>query len=314
MAEKLLVATGKTFYSMLTQLSGAITNIILDPIMIFGLLGCPAMGVKGAAAATVIGQCVGGAMGLILNFKVNKELHLNFKGFRPHRATIARIYSVGVPSIIMQSVGSIMTFCMNKILIAFSSTAVAVFGVYFKLQSFIFMPVFGLNNGMVPILSFNYGARKPDRMAKTIKLAVIYATVIMAVGFALFQLLPGAFLEMFSASGSMMAIGRPALRIISLSFLLAGFSVISCSVFQALGQGFLAMIVSVGRQLFMLIPAAFLLSLLGNLDLVWWAFPIAELASVALCAFFMARIFRRIIRPMRLAAGGRETFEQDPLS
>ena len=299
MAEKLLVATGKTFYSMLTQLAGALTNIILDPIMIFGLLGCPKMGVAGAAIATVIGQCVGGATGMFLNLRVNREIHLSIKGFSPHKATILRIYSVGVPSIIMQSVGSIMTFCMNKILIAFSSTAVAVFGVYFKLQSFIFMPVFGLNNGMVPILSFNYGARKPDRMAQTIRLAYTYAFLIMLLGFALFQLLPNVFLDMFSASQDMLAIGRPALRIISISFLLAGISVISCSVFQALGHGFLAMVVSVGRQLIVLIPAAYLLSLAGDVNLVWWAFPIAELAAVALCILFMFRVWRRVITPMR---------------
>ena len=267
--------------------------------MIFGLLGCPKMGVAGAAIATVIGQCVGGATGMFLNLRVNREIHLSIKGFRPHKATILRIYSVGVPSIIMQSVGSIMTFCMNKILIAFSSTAVAVFGVYFKLQSFIFMPVFGLNNGMVPILSFNYGARKPDRMAQTIRLAYTYAFLIMLLGFALFQLLPNVFLDMFSASQDMLAIGRPALRIISISFLLAGISVISCSVFQALGHGFLAMVVSVGRQLFVLIPAAYLLSLAGDVNLVWWAFPIAELAAVALCILFMFRVWRRVITPMR---------------
>lgn len=297
--ERLLQSTGQTKLSMWAQIIGAVANIILDPFFIYGWCGLPAMGTTGAAIATVIGQCVGGTMGLFLNLRVNREIHLSFKGFRPHKATILRIYSVGVPSIIMQSVGSIMTFCMNKILIAFSSTAVAVFGVYFKLQSFIFMPVFGLNNGMVPILSFNYGARKPDRMAQTIRLAYTYAFLIMLLGFALFQLLPDVFLNMFSASQDMLTIGRPALRIISISFLLAGISVISCSAFQALGHGFLAMVVSVGRQLFVLIPVAYLLSLAGDVNLVWWAFPIAELAAAALCVLFMIRVWRRVIAPMR---------------
>lgn len=303
MLEKLLVATGRSFYAMLSQLSGALTNIILDPIMIYGLFGFPRMEAAGAAIATVCGQLVGCVLALCFNFKFNKDVQLSFRGFRPRAAVIARIYNVAAPSIAMQAIGSVMTFCMNTILMAFSSTAVAVFGAYFKLQSFVFMPIFGLNNGMVPIVSYNYGARKPERIMKTIRLAWCYAIGIMFLGFLAAQLAPRVLLGMFDASEDMMGLGVVALHIISIHFLMAGFSVVTSSVFQALGQGIYALLVSVGRQLFVLIPVAYLLSLSGNVNLVWWAFPIAEGVSVVLCIVFFMRVHNKIIRPLFQSAG-----------
>lgn len=294
--ERLLQSTGKTIYTMITQGTGAIINIILDPILIFGLLGFPAMGVTGAAVATVAGQIVGGIMGVVINEKVNHEIKLIWKGFRPNLRMIGAIYRVGVPSIIMQAIGSLMTYGMNLILISFTSTATAVFGVYFKLQSFIFMPIFGLNNGMIPIVAYNYGAGKKERLIKTVKLSVAYAMAVMVIGFLIFQTLPQVLLQWFNASDRMMEIGVPALRIISISFLLAGFCIICGSVFQALGNGVYSMVVSIARQLVVLLPVAFLLSKLGNVNYVWWAFPIAELMSLALSTFFLFRIYHKIIK------------------
>ncbi len=294
--ERLLQSTGRTMLSMLTQGLGAVINIVLDPIFIFGWLGMPRMGVTGAALATVVGQIVGFALGIWLNHAKNHEIKLNLRAFKPDGRIIGRIYSVGLPSIIMASISSVMTFGMNKILIAFSSTATAVFGVYFKLQSFIFMPVFGLNNGMVPIVSYNLGARKKERMVKTIQLAVLYAVGIMALGVLLFQLLPRQLMLLFNASETMMNLAVPALRIISVHFLLAGYSIVISSVFQALGDGVPSLIISVARQLLVLLPAAWLLSLTGQVNNVWWAFPIAELVSAALCTLFFARDYRRKIK------------------
>ena len=294
--ERLLQSTGKTIYTMITQGTGAIINIILDPILIFGLLGFPAMGVTGAAVATVAGQIVGGIMGVVINEKVNHEIKLIWKGFRPSLQMIGAIYRVGVPSIIMQAIGSLMTYGMNLILISFTSTATAVFGVYFKLQSFIFMPIFGLNNGMIPIVAYNYRAGKKERLIKTVKLSVAYAMAVMVIGFLIFQTLPQVLLQWFNASDRMMEIGVPALRIISISFLLAGFCIICGSVFQALGNGVYSMVVSIARQLVVLLPVAFLLSKLGNVNYVWWAFPIAELMSLALSTFFLFRIYHKIIK------------------
>lgn len=302
--ERLLQATGRTFLTMITQAVGAIINIVLDPILIFGLFGFPRLEVAGAALATVIGQICGGLLGVFFNLTRNPDIHFKFRGFRPSGRVIGGIYSVGVPSIAMQSIGSVMVFGMNQILISFTATATAVFGVYFKLQSFIFMPVFGLNNGMVPIVAYNYGARKPDRIVKTIKLSVMYAVGIMLLGFLAFQTIPHVFLSMFLAegetTGDLLTIGVPALRTISYSFLFAGFCIVSSSVFQALGHGVLSLLVSVIRQLMVLLPVAFLLSRAFGLDAVWWAFPIAELFAVTLCCLFLRRVYLREIAPQKL--------------
>lgn len=296
--EKLLQATGKTFYTMLTQGLGAIINIILDPILIFGLLGMPKMGVAGAAVATIAGQIIASILAVVLNMKKNHEIQLKIKGFRPSKLIIARIYAVGVPSIMMAAIGSVMTFGMNKILISFTTTATAVFGVYFKLQSFVFMPIFGLNNGMVPIIAYNYGARKPKRLTKTIKLSIAAAVGIMLIGFILFQTMTEQLLMIFNASDNMLKIGVPALRIISICFLLAGFSIISSSLFQALSHGLLSLFVSLLRQIIIVLPAAYLLSLSGKLNLIWWAFPLAELFAASLCALFLRYIYKKEIKPM----------------
>lgn len=293
--EKLLQSTGKTLYSMITQAVGAVTNIILDPILIFGLLGMPKLGVAGAAIATVIGQIVGGTLGLIFNIKVNKEITLTVKGFKPDPGTIGNIYKVGVPSIIMQAIGSVMTYGMNQILITFSSTATAVFGVYFKLQSFFFMPVFGLNNGLIPIVAFNYGAGKRSRVIKAIKCSLVYAFVLLLAGFIVFETVPAVLLGMFEASDEMLAIGVPALRVIAFHFLIAWFCIIAGSVFQALGNGVYSLVVSVARQLVVLLPVAFILARLGGLHAVWWAFPIAELMSFCVSSLFMILINRKVI-------------------
>ena len=292
--ERLLQATGKTIYSMITQMVGAVINIIFDPIFIFVF----DMGVAGAAWATVLGQVAGAFLGVYFNAKRNTEITLSFKGFRPNGQIIRRIYSVGVPSIIMASIGSVMTFGMNKILIGFTTTATAVFGVYFKLQSFVFMPVFGMNNGLVPIVAYNFGARKPERMVKAVKLGAIYATAIMAAGAAVFLLIPHLLLGLFDASEYMLEIGVPALRIICLSFLLAGFGIVASSFFQSLGHGVLSLIISLVRQLIVLLPAAWLLSLSGRLDLVWWAFPISEVFSATLSVLFLIYAYRKEVKPM----------------
>ena len=297
--ERLLQSTGKTFYAMIVQLVGAITNIILDPIFIFGYLGVPAMGVAGAALATVAGQIVACIVGYFINQAKNTEIKLSLKTFRPEKAIISNIYSVGIPSIIMASIGSIMTFGMNKILIAFTSTATAVFGVYFKLQSFIFMPVFGLNNGTVPIIAYNYGARKPERIVKTLKLAIIYAVSIMFVGFLAFQLIPDKLLLIFNASDLMQEIGVPALKIISLSFMAAGYGIACSSMFQALGHGMMSLYMSVVRQLVVLLPAAFILSKIGGLKYVWFAFPISEVTSLILATVFLIKIYKTKILPLK---------------
>lgn len=294
--EKLLQATGKTVYSMLSQGLGAIINIILDPILIFGLFGLPAMGVAGAAIATVIGQIASGALALYFNFTKNKEITFLLSNMKPDKATVAKIYQVGVPSIIMQSIGSVMTYCMNLILIGFTSTATAVFGVYFKLQSFFFMPVLGLNNGMVPIIAYNYGAGKRSRLLKTAKLSYVYAFCLLLLGFLAFEFIPTTLLGFFEASPEMIEIGVPALRIIGIHFLIAWYCIITSSIFQALGNGVYSMVVSVARQLVVLIPTAFILSKLGGLQAVWWAFPIAELMSLAVSGIFLMITYKKVIK------------------
>ena len=302
MGEKLLAATGRTYLSMISQLVGAVVNIILDPIFIFGYCGEALSGTTGAAVATVIGQFCGAGMTLFFNLNRNPDIQISFKGFRPSAKAIGRIYTVGLPSIAMQCVGSLMTFGMNLILMSFSATAVAVFGVYFKLQSFVFMPIFGLNNGMVPIISYNYGAARPQRVWKTIRLSNITAMVIMVVGFTIFQLFPSTLLELFDASETMLAIGVPALRIISVSFLLAGFCIIAGSVFQAIGNPVYSLIVSVCRQMVVLLPVAWLLSRTGRLELVWWSFPIAEVMSFTLSTIFLRRTVKSANEVMNSSA------------
>lgn len=296
--ERLLQSTGKTIYNMITQGVGAIINIILDPIMIFGLFGFPRMEVAGAALATVTGQIVAAGLGIYFNLKKNHEIKLTWKGLRPNGSIIKKIYIVGLPSIIMQSISSVMIFGMNKILLSFEETAAAVFGVYFKLQSFVFMPIFGLTNGMIPIVAYNFGARHRDRMIKTTKLSIVYAVGIMLFGVIMMQCFPAVFLRMFNASDRMIALGVPALRIISISFVFAGYSIILSSVFQAIGNGMLSMIVSLIRQMVILLPAAYLLSLSGNVNNIWFSFPIAEVFSVLLCSIFMKHIYDKVIKPL----------------
>ena len=296
--ERLLQSTGKTIYTMLSQGLGAVINLILDPLLIFGLGPFPAMGIAGAALATVIGQCVGALLGLFCNLRRNLEITISFRGFRPHGVTIRKIYAVGVPSIIMSSIGSVMTFGMNKILGAFNSTAVAVCSAYFKLESFIFMPVFGLNNGIVPIIAYNYGARKPDRIRAAAKLGFLYGAAIMAVGVLLFWLIPGRLLGIFNASDYMLEIGIPALRLISLSFLPAAFGIVTSSVCQALGHGVLSLIVSVLRQLVLILPVSWLLGHFVGLSAVWAAFPFAEVFSFLLSAVFLGYMFKTVVRPL----------------
>lgn len=277
--ERLLQSTGRTVLSMISQLAGAIINIVFDPLLIFGLAGFPKMGIAGAAWATVFGQIVGFIISLTLNLTKNKEIKFKLKGFRPHAKTIGEIYKVGVPSILLGSIGSVLTYLINLILGAFTMTAVAVYGVYFKLQSFIFMPVFGLNNGIVPIVAYNYGAKRKDRIMRSIKLCAIAAVTIMVVGLLIFELFPRQLLAMFNASEEMYAIGVPALRRIAIHFPVAAICITLISVFQALGKGLLSMIVSFVRQVIVLLPAAYLLSLTGDVNNIWWAFIIAEGAS-----------------------------------
>ena len=297
--ERLLQSTGRTLHTMVSQGLGAVINIVLDPILIFGLFGLPRMGVAGAALATVIGQWAGAALGLYMNVRMNPEVPMGMGHMKLHGPTVRRILAIGVPSVIMQSIGSVMTFCMNQILIAFSSTAVAVFGVYFKLQSFIFMPVFGMNNGTVPIIAYNYGARKADRMRKTIRISVTAVFVIMALGMAMFQIMPNQLLTIFDASEEMLRIGVPALRIISLHFPIAAICIGMGSVFQALGFSMYSMINSIVRQLVVLIPCAFLLGrLTGNVSAVWWAFIVAEVFSLLLTMLFYARINKNVIKKL----------------
>ena len=296
--ERLLQSTGKTFYAMITQVTGAVINIIMDPILIFGLFGAPKLEVAGAAIATVFGQIVATFLALYFNVTRNTEINLNPRGFRPQMEMIGQILYIGVPSMIMVAIGSVMTFFMNRILVTFTSTAAAVYGAYFKLQSFIMMPVFGLNNGMVPIIAYNYGARKKDRIMQTIRLSIITAVCIMLAGMLILQLFPAQLLGLFSASADMIRIGVPALRTISLSYIFAGFCIVCASIFQSFGKGILSMVVSIFRQLVVLVPAAWLLSKTGNVNMVWWAYPLAEIMSMILSSAFLRKIYREIIAPL----------------
>lgn len=297
--ERLLQCTGKTVYSMITQMTGAIINLILDPIMIFGYFGFPAMGVRGAALATIIGQMCAAVLALIFNITVNHELKLGIREiFHPIGRVIGKIYSVGVPSIIMASVGSVMTFGMNNILMKFTSTAATVFGAFFKLQSFVFMPVFGLNNGMIPIISYNYGARKKQRLRQAIRLGILYAVGIMLIGFLVIQVFTKPLLMIFKPTAYMLELGIPAIRIISCSFIFAGFSIAGSAIFQAFSKGFLSMTISIVRQLLVVLPVAYVFSLFGQVGLVWWSFPIAEVVAVVMSTLFLIKVYREIVLPM----------------
>ena len=298
MFEKLLQSTGKTMLSMYSQLLGACINIVFDPILIFGLLGAPKLGVAGAAIATVMGQIASAIFGCFLNLKKNPEIRLSLRKYPLRLRTVKNIYNIGFPAIIMNAIGSLMNFGMNKILLMFSSTAAAVFGVYFKLQSFVFMPVFGLNNGMTPIVAYNFGAARPERIKKTIKYAWLVALLIMAAATAVFHLMPGLLLKMFSASDNMLAIGVPALRIISIHFCIASVSIISLSTCQALGHGFLSMMISLIRQIGVLLPVSYVLAMKFGLSAIWWSYPIAEIVSAALGLIFLRRMMRTEINPL----------------
>lgn len=297
--ERLLVSTGKSFYSMLAQAGGSLINIVFDPIMIFGLFGCPAMGIKGAALATVMGQALQMGIAIYFNLTKNREINFSLKYFHPDVPTIKSIYAVGIPVSVMCSIGSFMVFGFNKILLAYSSTAAAVLGVYFKLQSFIFMPIFGLNQGMIPIIAYNYGARKPERMLRTLKLAVCTAVSVMFCGLLLFEFAAPQLLKMFAASDNMLAIGTIALRKIGVHFPLAGACIVIGGFFQALGDAWMSMINSITRQLVFLLPSAYILSLLYGLNAVWWAFAIAEIASLALTVSFLKMAYARRVTGLK---------------
>ena len=298
LGERLLQSTGRTFYTMITQSTGAIINIILDPILIHGWFGAPAMGIAGAAVATVIGQWVSAMLVWFFNFKCNPEVQFGTRYLRLEGSTVRQILTVGVPSIVMNGIGSIMTFGMNQILQNFTETATGVFGVYFKLQSFFFMPLFGLNNATISIIAYNYGARKPGRITKTLKIACSAAFGLMLLGFAVFQLAPDALLGLFNPSDAFLSIGRAALRTISWSFPIAAFCIVLGACFQALGNGIYSTVTSLCRQLLVLLPVAYLLSLTGDVEKVWLSFIVAEFASAAATFYFFRRIYREKIQPL----------------
>ena len=298
LSERLLQSTGRAVLSMLTQGVGAVINIILDPLFIHGWWFIPKMGIAGAAIATVIGQWVAALLGLYLNEKFNPEIQFGRRYAKLSGTIVKQILAVGIPSVVMNGIGSIMTFGMNQILQGFAETATSVFGIYFKLQSFFFMPLFGINNATISIIAFNYGARKPQRIVKTLKLAATAALGVMIIGLLAFQIVPDLLLGMFNPSAEFLVMGRAALRSISWSFPVAAVCISLGACFQALGNGIYSTITSLGRQLVVLLPAAYLLSLSGNVNLVWLSFPIAELASAALTLFFFLRIYRLKILPL----------------
>jgi len=304
LGERLLQASGRTVYTLITQGTGAVLNIILDPVFIFGApwLGIQPMGIAGAAVATVIGQWVAAILALIFNLKCNPEVQFHLRDLIPGKRVVGKILTVGVPSIIMVAIGSVMNFCMNQIFLGFrdyGETAAAVFGVYFKLQSFAFMPVFGLNNGLVPIVSYNYGARNKERMMKALKLALLYAMSIMGVCMVIIMVFAEDFMMMFNASPNMLEIGVPALRTISLCFIMAGYNIITISVFQSVGRAFTGMIVSLIRQMCVLVPVAYALAQTGVLANVWYSFPIAEVAAVIICIVCFRKLYKNVINPLK---------------
>lgn len=296
--ERLLQSTGRTFYSMITQATGAIINIILDPIFIFGYFGIPKMGIAGAAVATVIGQFIAATFALIFNIKKNPDIQMSVKYMKLVPEATKQIFVVGIPSMVMMAIGSVMNFGMNQILQGFSETATGVFGIYYKVQSFFFMPVIGLNGATISIVAYNYGARRKDRMIKSVKLAVGAALVIMVAGLLVFQFAPSAVLGIFNPSDEFLRVGCSALRIISIHFPIAAFCIVIGGVFQAMGNGVYSTVVSLGRQLVVLLPAAYLLSLTGDVNMVWWSFVIAEGASLMLTLFYFTKIYKERIVPL----------------
>lgn len=301
LGERLLQASGRTMYTMVTQGTGAIINIIMDPLLIFGIGPFPRMGIAGAAVATVSGQWVAAILAVIFNIKFNPDVKLHFKYFKLRKDVVGPVLTVGIPSVIMNSIGSVMNIGINKILQSFTQygeVPVNVFGIYFKLQSFFFMPLFGMNNATISIVAFNYGARKPDRITKTLKIACVSALSFMLLGVAVFQLIPDVLLGIFDTSPDFLALGQRALRIISLCFPFAAVCIALGASFQALGNGIYSTIVSLFRQLLVLLPAAYLLSLTGQVNAVWWAFPIAEMVSLTTTAILFLRIYRQKLRPL----------------
>lgn len=298
LCERLLQATGRATQTMILQGTGAIINIILDPVFIHGWWGMPKMGVAGAAVATVIGQCTGAVLGIYLNLRHNPEVQLHVKFMKPNWKVIAPILEVGIPSVVMNGIGSVMNFGMNQILQGFNEVATGVFGIYYKLQSLFFMPLFGINNATISILAFNYGARKPKRIVHTLKLATAVAVCIMLVGLAVFQLFPQALLGIFNPTEEFLAIGVKALRILCLPFPVAAICIALGASFQALGKGSYSTIVSLCRQLIVLLPVAYLLSLTGDVNNVWWSFPIAEVMSALVTGLLFGRLYRRKVKPL----------------
>ena len=298
LCERLLQATGRAMQTMILQGTGAIINIILDPVFIHGWWGMPRMGVAGAAVATVIGQCTGAVLGIYLNLRHNPEVQLHVKFMKPNWKVIAPILEVGIPSVVMNGIGSVMNFGMNQILQGFNEVATGVFGIYYKLQSLFFMPLFGINNATISILAYNYGARKPKRIVHTLKLATAVAVCIMLVGLAVFQLFPQALLGIFNPTEEFLAIGVKALRILCLPFPVAAICISLGASFQALGKGSYSTIVSLCRQLIVLLPAAYLLSLTGDVNNVWWSFPIAEVMSGLVTGLLFAKLYRQKVKPL----------------
>ncbi len=296
--ERLLQATGRAVYSMASQMTGAVINIILDPILIFGLLGFPEMGVAGAALATVIGQLCSMVLSIAFNLVVNKDLEFRIKKFAPNLRCILQIYTVGLPTILMQSVGSVMVFFLNEILIGFGTIPVSVFGIFFKLQSFVILPVLGFNNGAISVLAYNYGAKNPQRISQTLRLTIIITFFIMIAGMLLFWLIPGPLLLLFDAQADMLSIGIPALRIASIGFPLVSISIALTSLFQALGQAVYSLIMSMVRQLVFLLPLAYILAKLGGLNALWFSFAIAEVAAFLLAIVFYRRIHKTLLKPL----------------
>lgn len=298
MFERLLQGTGKTKYIFYMQVSASIFNVIMDPILIFGLAGFPRLGVKGAALATVFGQLLGCVLGYIFNRKFNAEVGLSVRKIRPHLQTMKDIYRIGIPAIVLQSVGAVMNFSINKILAGFSDLAVATFGVYFKLQSFVFMPIFGMNSGSVPIIAYNYGADRKDRLEQTMSLGVRYGIGVMTVGTLIFWLIPEQLMSLFSAPPEMVAMGVVALHIMSLNFPFAGYAIMRGAAFQALGKSVYSMNISLVRQLIIIIPCAYIFSRIGGVNMVWWAFPVAEVAGTGMSIFYTRRIRKTILSKM----------------